>query len=132
MENASKALIMAGGVLIAMAIIGLAMFAYMSASDFAQANEDALSISQIESFNRFYTAYITTYSGTNRIKCVDALNILNRAVEDDVKIILDPSITIISKNNGFYVADPTQYMTEVSYEVSFVKDIGIVGSVRIY
>lgn len=57
MENVSKALIMAGGVLIALAVIGVALYFYTSARGFAEQSESMLSASQVQSFNRFYTAF---------------------------------------------------------------------------
>ena len=54
MENASKAIIMAGGVLIAVAIISLALYAYATYRDYANSSEQILSTSQITSFNRYY------------------------------------------------------------------------------
>ena len=81
MDNASKALVMAGGVMIAIAVISVAIYFYSTASGYASQSQQALSVSQIQSFNRFYTAY---NSLNGEIRVVDALNLLNRAVEDEV------------------------------------------------
>lgn len=133
MENASKALLMAGGVLIAMAIIGLAVAAFIHATDYARANENAMSNSQIESFNRFYTAYLTTYSGPNKIRCIDAVNILNRAIEDELDIVIGPSATsLITYADGFYKADPVNYVSgEVSYQLGYNPAIGVIEKIII-
>ena len=134
-SNASKALLMAGGVLISMMVIGLAVATYSHAQDLARANEESLSASQIESFNRFYTAYRTTYTGPSSIRWVDAVNILNRAVEDEVDVNLTGTAqSIITETAaGFYTADPANYTTvNVNYEISFINGIGIVDEVRIY
>jgi hypothetical protein len=85
-SNASKALLMAGGVLLSMMVIGLAVATYSHAQDLARSSEESLSASQIESFNRFYTAYVTTYAGPSEIRCIDAINILNRAIEDELQV----------------------------------------------
>ena len=87
MENASRALIMAGGVFIAIAIISVALYAYTHAKGFASANENLLSTSQIQSFNRFYTAHGNTTGTFKQIKCIEAINVLNRAVEDGVTVL---------------------------------------------
>ncbi len=131
MENASKALLMAGGVLIAMAIIGLAVATYSHATDLARENEYALSTSQIESFNRFYTAYIKTYSGINKISCVDAVNILNRAVEDGITPV-NRSTVITKSADGYYQADSVNYLTKtMTYELEYNKALRIVEKVII-
>lgn len=87
MENASRAMIMAGGVFIAIAIISVALYAYSNAKGFASASEELLSASQIQSFNRFYTAYGNSDGTFKQVKCIEAINILNRAVEDEITVL---------------------------------------------
>ena len=57
MENASKAVIMAGGVLIAVAVISAALYAYMSFKGYTESNEQILTANQIQQFNRFYQSF---------------------------------------------------------------------------
>ena len=136
MDNASKALVMAGGLLIAMAIIGLAVATFSHASEVARANEEAMSTSQIESFNRFYTAYSETYTGSTSIRCIDAVNILNRAVEDEVDVSLNITTDYIKENGTgdavYYTADPANYTTKnVNYELRYLYPVGIVNRIII-
>ena len=133
MDNASKALVMAGGVMIAMAIIGIAVAAFMHATNFARENEDAMSTSQIESFNRFYTAYLTTYSGPNVIRCIDAVNILNRAIEDELEIeVRSSASSLITSGDGYYKANSTNYISStVEYELDYNNALGVVEKVII-
>ena len=131
MDNASKALLMAGGVMIAMAIIGLAVAAFSHATGFARENENAMSTSQIESFNRFYTAYLTSYSGPNEVRCIDAINILNRAVEDEL-IVEENSAWISKEAVGYYSGDPVNYVAKkVKYNLEYNSALGIVEKVKI-
>lgn len=130
MENASKALLMAGGVMIAMAIIGIAVTAFMNATNFAKENENAMSTSQIESFNRFYTAYLTTYSGPSVIRCIDAVNILNRAIEDE--LVVDENSALIAFGDGYYSADSANYISStVKYQLGYNSALGIVEKIII-
>ncbi len=130
MDNVSKALVMAGGVLISIAVISIAVSAFSSASNLARAAEQNMSSSQISSFNRFYTAYQTTYTGPTTIRCVDALNILNRAIEDDVSV--SNSSSIISLSGDYYAADSKDYTTKtVKYSLSYVDGVGKVSKVTI-
>ena len=133
MENATKALLMAGGVMIAMAIIGLAVAAFTHATGFAKENENAMSTSQIESFNRFYTAYLTSYSGPNEVRCIDAINILNRAVEDELEVVIGASAaSFITDAGGFYTADPINYVSQkFGYSLKYNSALGVVEGVRI-
>ena len=117
MDNASKAILMAGGVLIAIALISVAVYAFNS--------------SQIQSFNRFYQEYRTS-SGTSVsiIKCIDAVNILNRAVDDGIERELSSDIISVSSGN-VYSADPKNYTTkQVSYSLSY-DPVGRVSKVTI-
>lgn len=132
MENASKAIIIAGGVFISMAIIAIAMFFFTNASQFARTNEEILNSSQITSFNRFYTSYQDGYNpgGVTEIKCIDALNILNRAVEDEIGI--NVSSRVITKSGDTYVADSKNYTTKkLKYSIEYISGVGIVGGVKI-
>lgn len=57
MENATKALEMAGSVLIGMMIIGMLVFAYTQFSNLKQTEENAKAIEQASDFNMDYEAY---------------------------------------------------------------------------
>lgn len=76
MENASKAVIMAGGVLIAVAVISLALYAYGNFKGYMTSTEQTLTAEQIQSFNRFYESFPDTIRG------IDVINIINKAKDD--------------------------------------------------
>ena len=84
MDNASKAIIMAGGILIAVAVIGVALYMFSNARELANASDEILEQSQIESFNRFYYAYAPLMGTTYTITGLDACNIYNRALNNNV------------------------------------------------
>lgn len=130
--NLSKALLMAGGLLISIMVISVALYMYTNAQSFAQSNEAAMSASQVESFNRFYTSYMNTYTGSSTIRCIDAVNILNRALEDGVEI--SNSCTAITKSgdDDWYTADSTVYVSlPVKYTPTFDSVSGAVIKVKI-
>lgn len=128
--NLSKSLLMAGGIMISVMVISIMLNAYTEAQTFAEANEAAMAASQVESFNRFYTSYMDSYSGTTTIRCVDAVNILNRAYEDGVEISVTSAY--ITSPNGYYEADSKDYVTQlVQYKPTFDNDTGIVTKVTI-
>lgn len=131
-SNASKALLMAGGVLLSMMVIGLAVATYSHAQDLARSSEESLSASQIESFNRFYTAYRTTYNGPTSLRCIDAVNVLNRAVEDDVAVSESSDFIEKDSDGYYYVNDPMNYTSKnVDYDIEFLDGIGVVTKVTI-
>ena len=85
MENASKALIMAGSVLIAVAVISAALYAYSAFRGYTETNERMYSAQQIMDFNRFYESY---FDGTNYpLRGVDVVNIYNKAIDDEISTI---------------------------------------------
>ena len=57
MENASKALIMAGGMLIAMLIVGLLVWGYNNISDYQRTNAETEELEDIREFNLKLEAY---------------------------------------------------------------------------
>lgn len=109
MENASKAIIMAGGVLIAVAVITLALYGFSKYKDYARTSEQILTVSQIESFNRFYESYQegTGKNGTisgiplYEIRGIDYLNIYKKAIEDNA---VDESFIINEQNSSLHSA----------------------------
>lgn len=133
MDNASKAIVMAGGVLIAIALISVAVYAFNSARNFASSADDILSASQIQSFNRFYQEYRTGAGTTSTIDCIDAVNILNRAVEDDIEADVTSNLITANNLNGttVYTADSKNYTTKtLSYSLSY-DPVGRVSKVTI-
>ncbi len=57
MENASKAIIMAGGILISLVIISILVILFGSIGDRYKAEDDALLIKQLEEYNRQFVKY---------------------------------------------------------------------------
>ena len=85
MDNASKAIIMAGGILIAVAIIGVALYMFTNASELAKASDEILERSQIESFNRFYYTYAPLVNTKyDDITGLDVYNIYNKVTNNNV------------------------------------------------
>ena len=77
MENASKALIMAGGVLLAILVISIALYILASARGLASSINEKNELSAIESFNRYYESF------GSKIMGIDVVNIANK-VENDI------------------------------------------------
>ena len=79
MENASKALIMAGGVLIGVLIITLAVYLFVS---FGQTSADIHSQNsqkQIDQFN----AQFTSYENSDKLTVHDLITVTNFAIENN-------------------------------------------------
>jgi hypothetical protein len=77
MDNASKALLMAGGILISIAVIGIASFLFASARGVIGESAKAIEIEEVLNFNRFYTSY------PSNIRGIDAVNIQNKVIDNN-------------------------------------------------
>lgn len=114
MENASKAVIMAGGVLIAVSLISLALYAYSFFRDYANSSEQLLTLSQVESFNRFYESF---NEGTDTIRGIDALNIYKKAQEDGIKC---NSLSWFSSTDLETLS--TNFLHSYSYDIDYASN----------
>lgn len=82
MENASKALLMAGGVLLSIIIIGVVMFAYRGITSLQKEKDVGLSNAQVSKINE----QIEKYTSKSVIYGSEVLSICN-AIEDYSKNI---------------------------------------------
>lgn len=80
MENASKALIIAGGVFLALMILSLLVYVLSSMTDFADAQDRAKQVSEIEEFNKSYQAY-----NKQRMYGIDIISVVNKANDNNIK-----------------------------------------------
>ena len=79
MENASKALIMAGGVLIAIMIISLAVYLF---TDFGTTSAEINRENTERQLTQFNTQF-TTYLGRNNITVYELISVVNLAKENN-------------------------------------------------
>lgn len=133
MDNASKALIIAGGILIAIMVITLAMYLFSTAREFVDASNRSLEIAEIESYNRFYLAFPSTITGA------EALNIINKALSNNEQ---DSTLSIISIKFGDLLIDSTSdipatlkdsknYLANYKYYYKLSSITGILESITI-
>lgn len=80
MENASKALLMAGGVLIAVLTIALLVMAFSSSSQFYKTQDDIEAVEQITAFNQEYESY-----NKKLLRGTDVISVCNKAINNNKK-----------------------------------------------
>lgn len=85
MENASKALIMAAGILIGVAILSLAVYLFVS---FGSASAEIHEQSDANKINEFNTQF-TSYVGKENITIYDVITVANLATENNIKYEYD-------------------------------------------
>ena len=101
MENASKALIIAGGVLLAIMILALLVYMGTAMTDMAESQDRKLAAQQLEEFNKSYLAYNKT-----RMYGTDVITVVNKAINHNKNIgstEIDPYYinVIIKTKEGF-------------------------------
>lgn len=105
MENASKALIIAGAILLSILIIGLGMAIYQQASGaIGNANMDP---QKIQAYNSEFASYEGTKSGTQVRALLDIIRSHNLANTDD------PSLNVVAMTSSAagVTAAPTELVT---------------------
>lgn len=80
MENASKALLMAGGVLIAVLTIALVVTVFSSSSEFYKTQDDVKAVEQITAFNQEYESY-----NKKLLRGTDVISVCNKAISNNKK-----------------------------------------------
>lgn len=119
MDNASKALIMAGGILITVLVIGVAMYVLASARGVASNSNKEMQASAAESFNRYYESF------DSNIKGIDALNIYHKVQDDNNRYTSIRTIAISADTaalNRMDGADGVANGMTDNYSYSYVKD----------
>lgn len=80
MENASKALLIAGGILIALLIIALLVYSFGSMSGYFSSEETKEEAEQLEAFNKQYEAY-----QRKLLRGTDVVSVINKVLDNNKK-----------------------------------------------
>ena len=112
MENASKALIIAGAILLAILIIGLGVFIYRQAAGVIDTGAmDQLAVNQ---FNAQFEPYLNNnVSGSNVKQLVKTIVSSNRSAEDDSKKVTINGCEVTRNNFTSYYKSGTTYSVQV-------------------
>lgn len=128
MENASKALIIAGAILLAILLIALGMYIYTQAKD-AMSNT-GIDSQKVSSFNQQFTAYEGSVSGAQARALVDlVINNNNTAADATTQITINgsnpDSTTKASYSVGStYTVEISGYQTDGATK-GYIKNINI-------
>lgn len=135
MDNASKAIIMAGGILIAVAVIGVALYMFSNARELANASDEIMERSQIESFNRFYYAYAPLMEVPYSITGLDAYNIYKKAKnnnegkeEGDYQYI---DISNITSDTVDSFSNSENFLEKIFKVTIYSNSIGLIDEIEI-
>ena len=108
MENASKALVMAGGILITLLIIGLLVYTFGTMSGYFNAEQDEEVAQQLKVFNDQYESY-----NRKLLRGTDVISVINKAIDNNDKY-------------GEHGYDEPNYIIEIQFimmeELSYSKE----------
>lgn len=116
MENASKALIIAGAILLAILIIALGVFIFNKAK--SATNMDDLSNQQVEAHNSTFQNYEGTINGTQAKALIDAVRNNNQSMPDLGDITIDGVTKSGITSNADLAAEKNSYEPTKQYVVS--------------
>ncbi len=111
MENASKALLMAGGILLAILVISLLMIAVNNISDYNASSTELEAQSQLAEFNMQFTQF-----AQENCKGMDVISALNKIVDYNLKksgpgeLDYSQKITITVNVSGFNEKHSAHYL----------------------
>ena len=103
MENASKAIIMAGGILIGVIILSVLVLVFSPIGDVYEEQGMSLSIEQLEKYNRQFNTYDRSLYGSELLSLKNLLeDYNNRVLQDaDPKYIAENEITVVVRLYNF-------------------------------
>ena len=123
MENATKALLIAGSILIAILLIAIGMRVFSSTSGTTDSVESTMSSTEIATFNNKFTQYVGT---RNKAQVMALLNVAisNNATIPAHKVTINGKDPTTVMNN---VSEGTHTVTIHTYDNGYVKDISVSG-----
>ena len=133
MENASKALIIAGAILLAILIISLGILIYNQAAGIV--NSNSMSDVEITQFNAQFTQYQGTQSGTSvRALLQEVLSNNMTQDDDDRKVSVTGAVTMDKNASSAPINSITtggSYTVTCNYGTSGAANAGLVTSITI-
>lgn len=128
MENASKALNMAGGILIAILTIGLLVYMFTSMSSTFQSEDEIKRVQEIEEYNKQYESY-----NRKLLRGTDVISLMNKAISSNNKYDnleeYNTDIEFIMKEELVYTSDGNISST-VKFKVNQIYNINSFDSIK--
>ena len=130
MENASKALIIAGAILISILLISIGIILINSGSDVAEAGTSSMASQKIQTFNSQFTAYEGRKKGSELrglFNAIESSNAVDEAHQVDATGVIQASDLVSSRTYTVTVTYcPSTVPSGVTSEPGYVYLINIV------
>ena len=124
MENASKALIIAGGILIAILIVTVAVYLFTNYGSIGKSYDQTLQTTEIQKFNENFTRY----EGREDVTIQEIVTLYNFVEEYEKKIGIEDEITI---NTSLNLSNPAEAIDKNQGQKFSVQIVGYDSSGRI-
>lgn len=125
MENASKALIIAGAILLSILIIAIGMYVYNSAQSTINDSLTSMSDSEKNAFNSKFTGYATKQTGSQVKSLIgDLITNSNTFIEEPAKIINFRIDQVNASNSVTNTEAPRP--AQANATDSYVQELGII------
>lgn len=118
MENASKALMMAGSVLLTILVLGMLMLLFTQISEAPRAQEEALELAQITKFNREYESY-----DKEEMYGVDVVTVLNKAIANNKSYANPINGKYLKEDNNYYIDVEIKVWTDVVASATEYREV---------
>ena len=129
MEDASRALLMSAGVLIAIILMGLAVNFFRSASSVTKAYDQVMQAEEMAQFNSQFTKFLSNQESNSEVATIyDIVSCANYAYNFNNRVVDDPENTVrttdpvileiaIEKSDGSIIIDNLQKHREIYTEL---------------
>ena len=142
MENASKALLIAGAVLIVILLIGIGMLIYSKSTGVIDTAASTMNSQEIQSFNSQFTPYEGTQKGSSVKSLISTITANNATYqnETDKKVTITIGVGDLQEGIGENKVESAEQMSGVSakistshsYKVTFTEyKNGLISNIRI-
>jgi len=127
MENASKALIMAGGLLVGLLILTLMGTLFMSSRDLSTQHEQAKKQQTVQQFNANFTKYVGKNLTIHQVVTITNFAEENGVIVNEAKRVSDIDSIINSYTNNI---DSTDYFRTYKLTITGWSDDGYISSIK--
>ena len=126
MDNASKALVMAGAILISVMLISLGVYLFNIARDQATGTSQQLDVYKVTSYNERYTAYFGKNKSLSQVNSLVALVNAHNTNQTEVQqyggvVSITASGIVGGGTGGTYSANGANARTSGFYQIELVK-----------
>lgn len=127
MENASKALIMAGSILVSLMVIAIAIFAYRQLSEVEQIKSDSEEVDKLQSYVQDFESYNTVLYGSELLSLANLqadYNYRQADIKGYMPVTIDVQIKqAVAENGKTYIPSGEQKIATIRSGISELEEL---------